>query len=239
MCKLNKNEEKKGFLRPIHTHAYTDWTHLIGLLAMSGTDGLFCGGLELLTWLLPSPFDRLLLLFKWLPRGFNDDDVEVEEDELFDWYEGFIRLLSLSGGVSRRVGGTMDARLCFTFTFLPISVWFGFISLVLYNVNLLKIYYFFFFLESLTIYFCDFLRLPSYDVWWLHRHHRWRVSASCMVWDRAHRGNCEAHLSGGHIRNCRRDPPCPPCWTGRIWMSPSHRKMAVTTPEKWNFVTIN
>lgn len=98
---------------------------------MSGTDGLFCGGLELLTWLLPSPFDRLLL-FTWLPRGFNDD-VE-EEDELFDWYEGFNRL-SLSGGVSRRVGGTMGVRLCFTFTFLPISVWFGFISLVLHNIT--------------------------------------------------------------------------------------------------------
>lgn len=95
---------------------------------MSGTKGLFCSGLELLTWLLPSPFDRLLLLFRWLPRGFSDED--REEDELFDWYEGFIKL-SLNGGVSRRVGGTMGPRLCFTFTFLPMSVWFGLISLVL------------------------------------------------------------------------------------------------------------
>lgn len=104
---------------------------------MSGTKGLFCSGLELLTWLLPKPFDRLLLLllllllvFRWLPRGFRDDEDEAEEDELFDWYEGFIKL-SLSGGVSRRAGGTIGARLCFTFTFLPMSVWFGLISLVL------------------------------------------------------------------------------------------------------------
>lgn len=159
-------------------------TNFIGLLAISGTKGLFCSGRELLTWLLPSPFDKLLLLlllllllFRWLPSGFRDED--REEDELLDWYEGFIKL-SLSGGVSRRVGGTMGARLCFTFTFLPMSVWFGFISLVLKN-QINCTYVFSFSSSSLiTIYFCDSLQPPSFDVWWPHTHHHLHVSAFYM-----------------------------------------------------------
>lgn len=85
--------------------------------------------------------------------------------------------------------------------------------------------------NRLTTCFCDFLRRLSFDAWWLRKHHHWHVSAFYTVLVQVHQESSWGHLSVVHIQNCPQDPPCPLCWTERIWTMPSHRKTENTTPE--------
>lgn len=123
----------------------------MGRLTMSGMDGLLCVGRELLlSWLFIEPFVKPL--FEWT----------IGLDGTFVWYDGFDKL-SRCNGLSLRTGiNEEDLFVCFTLTFLPISPWLGFISLVLKrkkikekkNYKNLYRYLFFFWFSSATVIRC-------------------------------------------------------------------------------------